>query len=536
MTRVPSSTGSTAIEADPRRTSRGISTSSVTIGGSATPESSVARVRRARSRISPERHEDQAFGAVAFASASVSASSRLERLGVRDPRDHPLHGRGVVGVAGGGRLGEQQVPADQPRDQVDGVGCEAHPLGDRRGRSAPPPRCARSGCPCRCRAAARRPSARRGGPTSRISADASTQVSTTCRSTVNRWIADACGSSRIRSHSGRNRSSAPVSSSVSHTPSRPRPEASSRTSSWRASSGHGSGSGAHSRTRRAAVGGASTTSCSAAIAAARSSSAGSSAGRARRVEHDLAAGQGDAGRERGQAGTAGLAVRRGPGQDGVHAAPGQVGQVRHPPAELADVHLRGAGVGEAEAVREVAPHLGGDPVGRAAGGALHLVADVEQREPGALEVDVRHVDQPGRDQRLEHGRVAQAALGLLDVGHREVRELADQVVPVADQVVQRGQPVARRTPPVGRASSCAAAGSGRGHRRGAGCRAARARPSGRRRPRRPSRGRCAPSGRASRRSPRAGTRPARRPSRTSTPSAETRTTSRSEYGASSARP
>ena len=47
------------------------------------------------------------------------------------------------------------------------------------------------------------------------------QVSTTCRSTVNRWIAEACGSSRIRSHSGRTRSSAPVSSRVSHTAEQP---------------------------------------------------------------------------------------------------------------------------------------------------------------------------------------------------------------------------------------------------------------------------------------------------------------------------
>ena len=118
--------------------------------------------------------------------------------------------------------------------------------------------------------------------TCRISVAASVQVSTTCRSTVNRWIAEACGSSRIRSHSGRICASAPVSSRVSQVPSSPRPEASSRTSSRRASGGQGSGSGGHSRASRAAVGGASTTSRSAASAAARSSSAGSSAGRARR--------------------------------------------------------------------------------------------------------------------------------------------------------------------------------------------------------------------------------------------------------------
>ena len=120
-----------------------------------------------------------------------------------------------------------------------------------------------------------------GRATCRISAAASVQVSTTCRSTVNRWMADACGSSRIRSHSGRICASAPVSSRVSQVPSSPRPEASSRTSSRRASGGQGSGSGGHSRASRAAVGGASTTSRSAASVAARSSSAGSSAGRAR---------------------------------------------------------------------------------------------------------------------------------------------------------------------------------------------------------------------------------------------------------------
>ena len=106
------------------------------------------------------------------------------------------------------------------------------------------------------------------------------QVSTTCRSTVNRWISEACGSRRIRSHSGSSRSRAPVSSRVSQTARRPRPDASSRTKSWRAPSGHGSGRSGLSRTSRAAVAGASSASRSAAAAAARSRSSGSWAGSA----------------------------------------------------------------------------------------------------------------------------------------------------------------------------------------------------------------------------------------------------------------
>ena len=95
---------------------------------------------------------------------------------------------------------------------------------------------------------------------------------------MKRWIAEACGSSRICSHSGRNVSIPSISSSVSQTGSSPGPLARSRTSPSRAAAGHGVGSGAPSRTRRAAVVGARTASRSAASAAARSSKEGSSPG------------------------------------------------------------------------------------------------------------------------------------------------------------------------------------------------------------------------------------------------------------------
>ena len=220
-------------------------------------------------------------------------------------------GRRVVGVARGGGLGEQQVPAHQQPDQVDRRLVEAHPRRRSRARSARRRRCARSARPCRCRGAGRRPSARRAATTWRISADASMQVSTTCRSTVKRWIAEACGSSRTRSHSGSTASRAPVSSRVSQTaeqagPGREQPHQ----QACRASAGHGSRQRPAPRaTSRAAVAGASTRSRSAAsAAAAQQQQAGPSAAGRPAVEHDLAAGEGDARRDGLQAGPPGRAV------------------------------------------------------------------------------------------------------------------------------------------------------------------------------------------------------------------------------------
>ena len=60
-----------------------------------------------------------------------------------------------------------------------------------------------------------------------------------------------------------------------------------------------------------------------------------------------------------------------------------------------------------------------------------------------------HVDQPRGDQRLEDRRVPQPALGLLQVGHREVGQLPEQLVPGGDQSPQVGQPVAGVAAPGG---------------------------------------------------------------------------------------
>ena len=87
----------------------------------------------ARSATRPARHDVHAFGEVARASASVSTSSRssVSASGIRSATY--ADGGGVLEVAGGGDLGEQQVPADQPRRPGDLAGVEPHP-GRRLGR------------------------------------------------------------------------------------------------------------------------------------------------------------------------------------------------------------------------------------------------------------------------------------------------------------------------------------------------------------------------------------------------------------------
>ena len=278
------------------------------------------------------------------------------------------------------------------------------------------------------------------------------QVSTTCRSTVNRWIAEACGSSLIRSHSGRIcRERAGLLERLPGAEQSP--------------PGGQQPDQQPARLRRPGIG-------------QRRALAGQP-GRGRRCEHDVPLGGlgGGPQQQRGVLGRPGppvehdlvgrqcdtLGQRRqrraayadvgGPGQHVVHPAPGQPGQVGDPATELADVDLRGPCVRAAQLRRErgaeLGPQLRRDPVGGPPGEVVHEVADVEQGHPAALELDVRDVDEPGRDQRLEHRRVADPALGLLEVRHRLVRQLAHQVVARADQLVQLRQPVAGVPAPLG---------------------------------------------------------------------------------------
>ena len=172
--------------------------------------------------------------------------------------------------------------------------------------------------------------------------------------------------------------------------------------------------------------------------------------------------------------------------------------------------LSGRLVLEPEPRGEELPRLRGHAVGRSPRHLVQGVTHVQQGPPRPLEIDVRDVDQPGGDQRQQDRRVAQPALRLLQVGHRGVGELPDDVVALAHELVQRRQSTARRTPPVGETRRSADERPGRRRPRGTAGRAGRAPPGGRPRPARASPTPTGPSGPAGRRSPRSGTRPSPR--------------------------
>ena len=122
--------------------------------------------------------------------------------------------------------------------------------------------------------------------------------------------------------------------------------------------------------------------------------------------------------------------------------------MRETPADPANVALYGVLVVVPEPLGELAPGLGTDAVGGAAGDGVQLVADVEELLTGAFEVRVRHVDEPAGDERLEHGRVAEAAERLLEVGYGGVGELAGAGTACREHPVQLGEPGPRVAAPV----------------------------------------------------------------------------------------
>jgi hypothetical protein len=96
-------------------------------------------------------------------------------------------------------------------------------------------------------------------------------------------------------------------------------------------------------------------------------------------------------------------------------------------------------VGEAEGDGQVVPHVGSDPVRGPPVQGVQGVADVEQPVPGTLEVAVRHVDQPGGDERVEDRRVPESSAGVPQVRHRCVGELAQVLHPPLHELPQGGQ-------------------------------------------------------------------------------------------------
>ena len=266
----------------------------------------------------------------------------------------------------------------------------------------------------------------------RISAEASMQVSTTCRSTVKRWIGRGVRQQPDPLPLGQEPGQR--AGLLEGLPDREQPAArrpAAAPAARRASAGHGSGSGAHSRASRAAVGGREH---DVALGGrrggaqqqhrvlGRAGACGRARPRRRRARRPRRSGVSDGSARRRGAARAGPARRR----RGARSSRDRW-VIRRPSSRTCTWAPRG--VGRARAARRgrsTAPARPGRWAARRS--SCSCVADVEQGQPGALQLDVGHVDQPGRHQRLEHGGVAQPALGLLEVGHRDVGELAHQLV------------------------------------------------------------------------------------------------------------
>ena len=102
----------------------------------------------------------------------------------------------------------------------------------------------------------------------------------------------------------------------------------------------------------------------------------------------------------------------------------------------------------AEQGRDGVVLLAAQAVAPAAGDDVHGVAHVEQEGVRGIHPAVRAVGEPRLGHRREHGHVAQAAVGLLELGLDGLREVALALVARGDGLDELGQPLARVAAPV----------------------------------------------------------------------------------------
>ncbi len=128
-------------------------------------------------------------------------------------------------------------------------------------------------------------------------------------------------------------------------------------------------------------------------------------------------------------------------QHAAHLAPGDVGGVGDGAGGLVDLAEQRVGVGEAAGGGDLVLFLEGEPVGGAAGGQVEGVAGVEQEGAGRLEALAGGVGEPGGGDGPQGGGVAEAAAGLLEVGFQQEAQLALPPGAFLAQFAQLGQAV-----------------------------------------------------------------------------------------------
>ncbi len=136
-------------------------------------------------------------------------------------------------------------------------------------------------------------------------------------------------------------------------------------------------------------------------------------------------------------------------QDPLDLAPGDVGGVRDRARGFVDLAQQGVGVEQAERSGDLVLFLEGEAVGGASGGEVEGVADVEEGAARPVEPFAGGVGDPGGGDGAQGGGVAEAAAGLLEVGFQEERELARPFRAFPAERDEGGEPSGGLVAPVG---------------------------------------------------------------------------------------
>jgi len=105
-------------------------------------------------------------------------------------------------------------------------------------------------------------------------------------------------------------------------------------------------------------------------------------------------------------------------------------------------------VEKADALRHLGGVVGDQPVCTTAGRLVEGVPDLEQLTSQPVELRRRDVDQPARQQCPQQGDVTQSTVRLLEVGSRQMAQVADADPALTRVGRQPWQPVLRRPSPV----------------------------------------------------------------------------------------
>ncbi len=174
-------------------------------------------------------------------------------------------------------------------------------------------------------------------------------------------------------------------------------------------------------------------------------------------EHDLVALPDDALGERLAADPAVPAARTAD-EGRLHPPPRLVGDERQAAPGEADLAQQRVLVGQPQCGGHRPLLLPDQHVDPAAGAAAQLVPDVEQERVGLLHLGGGLVGELGGGRGAQHLPLAEAAVGLLEVGLEEEGELADLAGPSAPEVPQLGQQLGGGLAPAGESGGAQAGG------------------------------------------------------------------------------